>query len=184
MDSKQVALVIAFNGYQPVEYSVPKNLLEQAGIVVATVSNKMGVAHSEEKESEPAVAAKVDTLLSDLNLSDYAGIFFIGGPNALENLDNETSYSIIREAFEKKMPLGAICVATRILAKAGVLKDKRATGWDGDNQLGALLKEHQAQYQPKDVVVDGLIITAVGPSAAREFGENIITMIQEYSNKD
>jgi putative intracellular protease/amidase len=31
---------------------------------------------------------------------------------------------------------------------------------------------------PQEVVVDGNLITATGPSAAREFGERIITLLQ------
>ncbi len=74
--------------------------------------------------------------------------------------------------------MGAICVSTRILAHAQALKNKRATGWNGDNALGGIYKEYDVQYVPKDVVVDGLIITATGPNVAREFGEQIITLLQ------
>jgi protease I len=181
MDKKEVALIIASKGYQPIEYSIPKNLLEQAGITVVTVSNKAGTASTVDKETGQTVTTPIDLPLKSMNVDEYDGIFFIGGPGALEHLDNQLSYDIIKQAWEKKLPLGAICISTRILAKAGILKDKRVTGWDGDNQLAGILKEHQALYQQKDVVVDGNLITAVGPLSAREFAENIITMVQEQN---
>ena len=32
------------NNYQPLEYAVPKDILESAGIKVVTVSNQVGIA--------------------------------------------------------------------------------------------------------------------------------------------
>lgn len=105
--------------------------------------------------------------------------FFIGGPGAMDFLDNQTSYTLIKKTAEAKKPFGAICVSTRILAKSGVLQGKRVTGWDDDNLLGDILKSAGALYVKKDVVVDGNIITATGPSAAQEFGAQILSIISK-----
>ncbi len=174
MATNSVLFVIASLDYQPVEYSVPKKLLEQAGFVVTTASNKDSQAVANDGTTTP-----IDLLLNDVNPTDYDGIIFIGGSGALEHLDNEASYRILTAAAQARKLIGAICVATRILAHAGVLKGKRATGWNGDNALPAIYKESDTQYSPNDVVVDELIVTATGPNAAREFGEQIIALLQE-----
>jgi protease I len=174
MATNNVLFVIAGVDYQAVEYSVPKKLLEQAGFVVTTASDIPEIAAANDSSITP-----VDVLLTDVNPADYDGIFFIGGPGALEHLDNEISYRIITAAVQARKLVGAICIATRILARAGVLKGKRATGFNGDNALPALYKEFEVQYSPNDVVVDEHIITATGPNAAREFGEQIIALLQE-----
>jgi protease I len=174
MATNNVLFVIASNEYQPVEYSVPKKLLEQAGITVKTASNQLAIATANDGST-----TDVDLLVADAQITDYDGIFFIGGPGSLEHLDNETSYKLITAATQARKPVGAICLATRILAHAGVLRGKRATGWNGDNALPAIYKEHDVQYAPKDVVVDEGIITATGPNAAREYGEQIIALLQE-----
>lgn len=173
MVKNTVLFVVSHQGYQPVEYFVPKKLLEQAGFNVVTASNQGGVATAADTST-----TSVDILIKDAQSVDYDGIFFIGGPEALDHLDNENSYNLITSAIENKKVLGAICISTRILAHAQVLKGKRATGWNGDNALGTIYKEYDVQYVPKDVVVDGSIITATGPSVAREFGEQIITLLQ------
>jgi protease I len=173
MVKNTILFVVSHQGYQPVEYFVPKKLLEQAGFHIVTASDQEGVATANDDSTTP-----VDILIQEANSNDYDGIFFIGGPGALEHLDNEHSYKLISSAVENKKIVGAICVSTRILAHAQALKNKRATGWNGDNALGGIYKEYDVQYVPKDVVVDGLIITATGPSVAREFGEQIITLLQ------
>ena len=123
----------------------------------------------------------MDLTLPEVRVDDYDGIFFIGGPGSIEHLDNEQSYKIIKTAAEKHLPLGAICMATRILAHAGALTRKRATGWNGDNELEKIYEEYDVKYLPEPVVVEENIITAVGPTAAKTFGQEIVAVL--HNNK-
>lgn len=170
---KKVLLVVAQEGYQQVEYGEPKKILEAAGIDVVTASTLSGSAIAKDGSTTP-----VDVLLSSVDVSFYHGIFFIGGPGALEYLDNADSYRVMQEAERAKMPLGAICIATRILAKSGVLANKRATGWNDDKQLLSVFRACHVDYITEDVVVDGNIVTAVGPQAAKAFGKAILELLK------
>jgi len=167
--AKQVLLVIAYQEYQPIEYGIPKKSLEDAGIMVVTASDKLGTALATDDHK-----VLVDVELSSTQADRYDGIFFIGGSGALEHLDNQTSYKLIQDAYKLNKLFGAICISPRILAHAGVLRNRKATGWDEDNQLTAIFNKYQVTYVKEPVVVDGNIITAVGPKAAFEFGQAII----------
>jgi len=74
--------------------------------------------------------------------------------------------------------VGAICISTRILAKAGILKGKQATGWNGDGELAHVYQEHDVRYVNQSVAVDENIITATDPDAAQEFGEQVLAVLQ------
>lgn len=176
--SKKIALVIAHEGYQPIEYGVTKKTLADEGYSVITVSNQDGFARAEDNSK-----TEVMHTLQTLDLDDIAGLFFIGGPGALEHLDTQDSYDLIRDFSETHKPLGAICIATRILAHSGVLAGKRATGWDGDEELTGIYQEYGVNYIKEPCVVDDNIITASGPNVAREFAENIVTAL-EMDNYD
>ncbi|TAN33770.1 DJ-1/PfpI family protein [Patescibacteria group bacterium] len=167
---KKVLFVIAHEGFRPEEYYEPKKILMAAGVEFVTASNAAGMATPKFGDE----LAKVDLVLDDVKTDDYNGIFFVGGPGALEHLDNEKSYRIIKEAAEKGKVFGAICISPRILARAGVLKNKKATGWNKDNELGKILADAGANYIKESVVVDGKLVTASGPSAAQEFGKKIL----------
>lgn len=164
----KVLLIIAHRGFQPIEYRAAKKVLQAAGIQVVTASNLSGPAVSSANEQVLA-----DVVLDDVKVADYDGIFFIGGPDALENLDNEKSYRIIREVTVSGKIWGAICISPRILAVANVLKNKKVTGWDGDGQLAGILEKVGAEYVRKPVVVDGNLITGNGPAAAEDWGKAI-----------
>jgi putative intracellular protease/amidase len=174
MDETTVVLIIASHDFQQIEYGVTKKIIEEAGFTVLTASDKSGTAIAKDGST-----AHIDISLDKIMANDYAGIFFIGGPGALEHLDNNTSYKIAQETFFQNKPIGAICVATRILAKAGVLHDKYATGWNGDDQLARIYTEYNVHYLPEEkVVVEGNVITATDPSVAQDFGKHIVEMLQ------
>lgn len=166
----KVLFIIAHEGFQPVEYNDPKNILQENGVEVFTASNLSGVA----KAAYGGEDVAVDLLIKDVDVADYDGIFFIGGPGALENLDNDESYKVAKQTSDSGKLWGAICIAPRILAHAGVLKDKKVTGWDDDNELGEILTEAGAEYIHEPVVTDGKLITATGPKAAAEWGRKIL----------
>lgn len=169
--NKKVLLIVSSTGYQPVEYEATKAVLEKSGIEVATGSNKLG-----EAKAVDGTTAAVKVKISEVNLNDYNALFFIGGQGALAGLDNKDSYSLLRAWQASGKPFGAICISPRILAKAGVLKNKKATGWDGDGKLAEVFNEFGVEYVRENVVVDGNVITANGPQAAEEFGQAIVTI--------
>ena len=171
----EVLLVVASQGYQPIEYAIPKKLMEAAGFKVVTASNKPGIAKASDGSQ-----TNVDITLDQVDAKDYDGIFFIGGPGAMKNLDNEISYKVIRHISKLGKPFGAICVSPRILAKAGVLQNKKAIGWESkDDPIRPVFEKYDAIYEKKDVVVDGNIVTATCPAAASEFGRAIIQLVKK-----
>lgn len=150
------------------EYADTKRELEAAGHVVITGSAAKGIAFSHMNEEVP-----VDVALADVKAGDYDAVFAIGGPGALASLDNEETARIFREAKEQGLSYGAICIAPRILAKAGVLRGLRATGWDEDGKLESIFSNNGVEYFRSPVVIDGRVATADGPVSAKEFGRKI-----------
>jgi len=171
LEGKEIAMIIAFRDFRDAEYFVPRDILEEAGAKIITVSTKLGTAIGADGGD-----VEVDILAQDLNPADFDGIVFIGGPGCLQYLDNENSYRIVKETVEQNKVLGSICISPMILAKAGVLSGKRATVWSSPMDRGPIriLEEGEAIYQADPVVVDGKLITGNGPAAAKEFGESLI----------
>lgn len=195
MIEKIVLLIIAHAGFHPVEFGFTRKVLEEAGIKVIIASDRDGIAHSKPSDNHakacidpncPKVIAEypqyaevnVDCSLTNCDLTKYDGIFIIGGPGAAEFLDTPETYRIMQKVAALGKPFGAICISPRILAHAGLLKNKKATGWNGDNKLEQILMEHSAQYIDEPVVMDGLLVTANGPQSAIPFGQAIVTLLK------
>jgi protease I len=120
-------------------------------------------------------------LVSDINPKDFDAVIFVGGPGCLKCLDNDDSYNLCRKILEADKILGAICISPVILAKAGVLKGRKATVWASSMDKSAIknLLENGAVYVEKPVVVDQNIITADGPQSAEEFGREIAQLLTQ-----
>lgn len=169
----KVLLIIAQKGFQSKEYFDTQEVLQENGIQVVTTAPLYEMAYSHMGDE-----VMPDLALSDVRVTDYDGVFAIGGPGALEYLDNKETARIFVEAHQtKNYPYGAICIAPRILAKVGVLKNIRATGWDGDGELQNVFDTYGVILVEEPVVVDGIVVTANGPAAARDFGKKIIEVL-------
>ena len=180
LKGKNVVFIIASNGFQPIEYNVPKGILKKYGINVITASDKAGGAIANDKSTTP-----VDITIEQLDPANYDGIFFIGGPGAMDHLDNSISYAIANKAKKLGIPYGAICISTRILAKGKALEGVRVTGWDGDNALETILRGNNAEYaKGHDICTDGLVVTATGPKAAEQFAKGIMRVLTKKALKE
>ncbi len=171
---KKIILFIAHEGFQPVEYFEAKKVLDSAGFEVITASDKTGQA----MPSAGTDFVDVDYEICEIKPEDYDGLFIIGGHGAMDFLNTGEVYDLFQSAEEKGKFVGAICIAPRILAEAGILKSKKATGWDGDNKLGEVLANAGAEYVRVPVVTDGKLITADGPSSARDWGLAIVKALK------
>lgn len=166
----KVGLIIAFEGFRDEEYIEPKNVLENQGIKVDTISTARGKAKGKIK-----ITADVDKTIDELNLSEYDCLALVGGPGALKYLDNPKVHKIFTEFYNSQKPIAAICISPVILAHAGLLKGKKATVWpDGKEEL----KKAGAIYTGNPVEIDGRIITANGPQAATEYGKAIVKILR------
>ncbi|MDP2684434.1 MAG: DJ-1/PfpI family protein [bacterium] len=169
----KIILVIASHDFQQVEYMDTKEELEKANFEVITVSDESGDAVAK----DCSTTARIDLTLDEIDIEDYDAIYLIGGPGAMEYLDNEKMYAFLNKWKDSGKPFGSICISTRILAKAGVLQGIQATGWNGDDELPAVLVENGADYVDTNVMTEGNITTASGPLAAHDFGREIVKVL-------
>jgi len=175
MESKKIAMIIAFRDFRDEEYFIPKRILEKEGAEITTCSSSLGKAIG-----KLGGEADINILIKDIDVENYDAVLFIGGSGAAKLIDDENCRRIARKTVEKNKILGAICIAPAILAKAGVLKNKKATVWSStmDKSAVKILNNSGANYQSDSAVVDGKIITASGPAAAKEFAKKIIEIIK------
>ncbi len=158
----QRALFVIFGLFEETEYGTPRAILEDQGVIVSVASSgSRSVAGHQGKKVQPDVA------LSEVHAADHDAIVFIGGYNY--DSSNAEAIRIAQEAVAQGKVVAAICIAPITLAKAGVLKDKRAT----TSLPGSVIEQAGGIYTGAVVERDGRIITANGPAASRQFGEAI-----------
>ena len=168
---KKALLVIAQNGYQDIELSGTRDMLIQSEFEIVIASTQQGECSGKLGGTEQAEIA-----LRDVVVRDYDCIAFIGGPGAAGLASDTEALRIAHETVRADLPLGAICIAPIILAKARVLKGKKATAWDGNGEQSTLIEKYGATFTGDSVTVDGKVVTANGPDAAQEFGRALAAL--------
>ena len=167
---KKVVMIVAQGDFRDEELLEPKAILERNGIEVKIASTSLSSARG-----MLGAEVKPDMLVSDINIRDFAALIFIGGIGASQYWNDPLAHRLIQEAIGSDRLVAAICIAPVTLAKAGVLRGKRATVWSSE---AAQLESAGADYTGRPVERDGNIITASGPTAAREFADEILEAIR------
>ena len=166
---KKVLMVIAPEDFRDEEYFETRKVMEDLG-------NKITVANSTGQPSKSMFGKVVrpDKTLYDVSASDFDAIVFVGGSGAAAYFDNQKALSLAREFNKEGKVVAAICIAPSILVNAGILDGKRVTSFPSQrDNINAV-----ATYTGKPVEVDGKIITANGPMAAKDFGKKIVEALR------
>lgn len=171
LSGKKVVMIIASDQYRDEELTKPKAMLEKAGAQVTVACSSL-----DEAKGMLGGRAKPDVLLSDVSCDDYDAVVFVGGSGASEYWDDSTAHNLAKAAAAQDKVLGAICLAPVTLARAGLLKGKRATVWKSER---GQLSTAGAECVDQPVVTDGKIITGDGPAAAEEFGKALMRALAE-----
>jgi protease I len=170
---KKIILVLARKDYRDEEYELARKELEKSGIEVRVASTDA----SGPAEGSRGGFAKVDFLLRDVVSDDFDAIAFIGGPGSKSYVGHAVASDLARTFLSSGKIVGAICFAPAILAEAGVLSGRRATGWktDENDEVPQMIIKGGGEYVDEPVVFDKGVVTAAGPEAASDFGKRIAT---------
>lgn len=170
---KRILFIIALEGFQDHEFSIPYEILK-TNYEIIVAGNHSGTANG--KFGKQVVIQKV---LSDIHdVHDLDAVIFIGGPGAVNYQNDKNAHRLAKDILNKGKLLAAICIAPTILAKAGLLKGRKATVWNGDGRQGKMLQRMGADFTDEDVTIDDNLITANGPPAAEKFAEAIVNYLK------
>lgn len=116
-----------------------------------------------------------DLALPEIEAKNFDAVVFVGGQGARQYFDDDDALKVARAFHAARKILAGICLGPSILANAGVLIGKTVTGFSTEEEN---LKNKGADYTGMSVEVDGNVVTAKDPTAAREFGEKLAFVLE------
>ncbi len=117
-----------------------------------------------------------DIRLRDADPADFDMLVLNGGSGAALYWDDSIVHAKVREFAQAGKPLAAIETAPVMLAKAGVLKGRRATVYPHRAAV-TWLKQNGALYSFNPVVTDDGIITASDTEQTKRFVDAILNRL-------
>ena len=165
-----VAVILA-DGFEEIEALTVVDVLRRANITCHMVGFEAQVTGSH------AIQVQADRVF-DGDLSDYDLIVLPGGMPGSANLrDHELLIAELQKCEQVGKKIAAICAAPIVLNRAGLLKDKEFTCYDGVQEQSA-----DGHYRKETVVVDGQLTTSRGPATALAFAYNLVEQLGGDAN--
>ena len=133
--------------------------------------------------SEDGVLCQPTKTLDQICIEEYSCVILPGMVNIGPALQDEKLISFLRDLGEQDILIAAISSAPLLLAKAGLLKDTKFTGGIWQNFFDYFEFLPRENFQPKLVVQDKQIITAIG-FAHQEFARKVILRLGLAADTD
>ena len=170
LDGRRIA-ILATDGFEQVELTEPKRILEATGAKVTVLSIKTGEIKGW-NHTEWGKSVKVDGLVKDDKPDQYDALVLPGGqmnPDVLRTDTNAVTF--VRTFAESGKPVAAICHGPWMLIEAGLVNGKTMTSWPS---VHTDLKNAGAHWVDEPVIVDGNLITSRKPDDIPAFSQAIV----------
>ena len=179
LQGKRIA-VLAADGFEKVELTIPVKALRMAGAEVDIVSLRNGRIRGVNLH-EPASRVKVSKTIEEANPSDYDGLLVPGGfinPDLLRQ--SAPAREFVRAFVATDKPIATLCHGPWVLASAGLLEGRTLTSWPGirDDLVNA-----GATRLDQELVRDGNLTTSRGPQDMAAFVPAMIDAFAETSRE-
>lgn len=165
------ALIISADNFEDTELLYPFYRLIEEGFQADIASFEKGKIKGKHGYTVP-----VNLSIEEVNPENYALLVLPGGkaPEALRK--NPRVLEVVKAFYSAGKPIGAICHGPQILISAGLLSGKKATSY---KSVAKELIEAGAQYEDKEVVMDGNLITSRMPSDLPYFMKALLDLLKK-----
>jgi protease I len=168
---KSVLMVIAPKDFRDEEFKEPYDLFTNSGIKVIVASIDTVPA-----KGMLGMTVKPDILIDQVKPDSFDALIIIGGTGCQVLWDNTTLHKIVQNFNDTKKTIAAICIAPVVLARAGILKNIKATVYPTSKND---IEKCGANYTGSDVEISGNIITGSNPKASTDFATTILNALKQ-----
>jgi protease I len=173
-NSMKILIAVAPEKFRDEELAVPVAAFKKAGIASDIVSTRRGPCTG-------MLGAKTEATLAfgEVDPALYGCLAIIGGAGSQIHLWNDALLvQLVKNFHASQKIVAAICLAPVVLAHAGILNGIKTTCFESPVSVREM-KAGGAVLVNKPVIVEGRIITANGPAAAKEFADAILRIISQ-----
>ena len=170
MAKGKVAILVE-NDYQDQEVWVPLYRLREEGWQTVVVGPL-----AETYKSKYGYPIRAEVAASQASSADFAAVVIPGGfaPDRLRQ--DKGILKLVRDLFEARKPVAAICHAGWVVASAGIARGRTLTAYQAikDDMVNA-----GANFVDQEVVRDGNLITSRKPDDLPAFCREIVKALRE-----
>lgn len=175
LTGKKVA-ILTENGFEEVELTSPKKVLEDAGAEVEIVSPQKEKVKAWSHDHW-SIELPVDVHVEDADPNEYDALIVPGGVlNPDKMRMNENCVRFAQHFLETGKPVAAICHGPQLLIETGLIEGRNMTSY---SSIKTDLINAGALWIDREVVVDNGLVTSRSPKDLDAFNKKMIEEIKE-----
>ena len=163
------ALIVSADHFEDSELLEPARRLREVGVAVEVAAARPGGITGKHGHR-----VAVDRTLEALEAADYDLLLLPGGEAPAGLLRHGAVLQLVRDFVARRKPVAAICHGPLVLAAAGVLQGRRATG---HRAVSDELQRAGAMVEDREVVVDERIVTSRRPADLPAFMDAVLRLL-------
>lgn len=172
-----VAVFLAPRGTEEVEFTEPKQAVEDAGASVDVVGSETGEAQAVNNDLEPGDTFEVEKTFSEVSSNDYDALIVPGGCVGADQLRADDDAVEVVEAFiDVEKPAGVICHGPWTLVEADVVDGRTLTSYPS---LQTDIRNAGGEWVDEEVVVDQGLVTSRRPDDLSAFCDKVVEEFEE-----
>lgn len=177
---KSRILIIATDGFEQSELTVPRDRLKQAGAHV-DVASPTGRAIRGWDKKDWGQTVDVDLKIGDAKPEQYDALVIPGGQINPDKLRiDEAAMKVVKSFLKDGKVVAAICHGPWLLVEADAVRDRAVTSY---KSIRTDMSNAGGKWVDQEVVADGGIITSRSPEDLGAFVSKIIEEVQEGTHQ-
>lgn len=157
--------VLITDDFEDVEYTDPANAFREKGNELIHIGLEAGKTV---KGKRQGAEVTIDQAVQEAEVAQYDALLIPGGYSPDQLRVDPDAVRFAKEFVASGRPIFAICHAPQLLITAQAIQGRRITGWKSIVQD---IKNAGAEFEDREVVEDGNLISSRGPQDLPAFIE-------------
>jgi len=171
--------VLLTDGFEQVEFTEPRSVLEQHGAIIKIISSARGKVKGVHHD-QPGDEFTVDATFDEADPMDFDAVLLPGGKeNGGRIRDIAQAQHFLQHIDEAGKPIAAICHGSWLLASAGLAQGRTLTSWPS---LQEDIRSAGGNWVDQEVVVDGNLVTSRKPDDIPAFNQKLVEVFSWRMN--